>query len=469
MGSQKACDVSILAFSEPGELSLLQEMLMQLGYRVEVSPLISGFPVRLRTPTDIAVLFLTHRNFPKDKLLTRLNQEQDTTWLALLSRNEPEWDPTVLRHCHEFTSWPCSEQELRLRLEKLTIHRKVGNWKDEKGDNSRFLGMNLVGREPVFLDKLSFIQRVGQWDAPVLIQGETGTGKELFARALHYVGARRDYAFVPVNCGAIPDTLLENELFGHERGAFTDAHDRQAGLVSQAQNGTLFLDEVDALSQKAQIALLRFLQDQIYQPLGSTESSWANVRVIAASNSDIAEQVAKREFRRDLFYRLNVLSLPLPSLRDRRNDIPLLADHFLRQISSRYSVPPKTIHPQVLQWMCQYDWPGNVRELENFLHRSMIVTEGSVIDQILGDCKEAGNKPSGEIHSRKTSVCQFSQAKATAVADFEKGYLIDLMKEFQGNVSRAAKQAGKERRAFGKLLKKNGIHKEDFLSETKAC
>ncbi len=461
----KASDISILSFADKGEDLAIQGMLAKLGYGVKVIPTTNWLLGQARNVTEVSIIVLACPDLPKERIVARLAEENCASWFGIFKSGGTDWDSSILEQCEEFCTWPCEEQELRVRLEKLGLRRDQGAADEWDEIDQDFVELNLVGRSPNFLQKLSFAKKIGQCDAPVVIQGETGTGKEIFARALHYLGKRRDYPFVPVNCGAIPDSLLENELFGHERGAFTDAHDRHSGWVSQAQNGTLFLDEVDTLSPKAQIALLRFLQDQVFYPLGSQEPSCANVRIIAASNADLSEQVRAQQFRRDLFYRLNVLSLILPPLRKRLSDIPLLADHFLRQIGARYAMPPKILHPRVCRWMSQYSWPGNVRELENFVHRSVVVTEGSVINHVVeaqssGSDLEQDSDQELRLHNQK-----LTQAKANIVADFEKGYLVDLMKEEKGNISCAAKRAGKERRSFGKLLKKYGICRKDYLPQ----
>jgi two-component system response regulator GlrR len=196
-----------------------------------------------------------------------------------------------------------------------------------------FARLNLVGESPAFLRCLALVRKYAACHATVLVQGETGTGKELAARAIHYLGGRSEYPFIPVNCGAIPETLVENELFGHAPGAFTDARDARCGVIADAEGGTLFLDEVEALSFRGQVALLRFLQDRQYRPLGARRPLTANVRVIAAANENLNAMVERGQFRRDLFFRLRVMSLEMPPLRERGSDAVLLAEQFLRQFS----------------------------------------------------------------------------------------------------------------------------------------
>jgi DNA-binding NtrC family response regulator len=290
------------------------------------------------------------------------------------------------------------------------------------------------------------------FDAPVLIEGETGTGKELAARAIHYRSPRRDRPFVPVNCGALPDSLIESELFGHRRGAFTDAREDQVGLVTVAHSGTLFLDEVDALSPKGQVTLLRFLQDQQYRPLGARREEQADVRIIAASNRSLETLVGEGRFRIDLLYRLKLMWLELPPLRERYGDVALLTEHFLRIGCARYGCPPRSLNHDTAAWFDAYPWPGNVRELEHVVYQALLLAEGPHITLDPPRCREGA---AGE-----AAACwSFRQAKESAIATFEQTYLVRLLDHAQGNVSVAARLARTERRHLGRLLKKHGLGK----------
>jgi DNA-binding NtrC family response regulator len=321
---------------------------------------------------------------------------------------------------------------------------------------SRITVANLIGVSAVFQNTVRLIERIARTTAPVLIEGETGTGKEVAARAIHYAGVRRDRAFVPVNCGAIPESLIENEFFGHKRGAFTDARADWVGLLRLANGGTLFLDEVDALPHKAQVALLRFLQDQTFRPLGSTVEHTADVRVIAASNRNLTAITEAGGFRIDLLFRLKVLHLTLPPLRDRHGDIPLLASHFLAECSARYALPRKRLDAGALEAMEAYPWPGNVRELENLVQRAMLVSDADTIAFDDPQLREAAAR-AGE-----RALENYRAAKAEAIRSFDRRFLTGLMARTRGNVSAAAAHAGKERRALGKLLKKYGIDPRGF-------
>jgi DNA-binding NtrC family response regulator len=305
----------------------------------------------------------------------------------------------------------------------------------------------------------SLVRKIAGYDAAVLIEGETGTGKELAARSIHYLSGRSGMPFVPVNCGAIPDNLIENELFGHHRGAFTGASESHHGLIAQASGGTLFLDEIDALSPKGQVTLLRFMQDQEYRPLGSVRPENGDVRIVAASNADLLKLESTGNFRADLLFRLKVLSVELPPLRERHGDVEVLATHYVHQFSLKYGQPMKSLDPDTLAWMNSYDWPGNVRELEHLIHREFLLSDGPVMNI---QCRHNGADRRKHPDRRSVDLAAgFGIAKAQVIADFERKFLQQLLSQTQGNVTKAAKLAGKERRALGKLLKKHGIDRHD--------
>ncbi|MEW5786637.1 MAG: sigma-54 dependent transcriptional regulator [Pseudomonadota bacterium] len=326
-----------------------------------------------------------------------------------------------------------------------------------------FQAHGLIGESTAFIAMLSALERIAGFDATVLISGETGTGKELAARAIHYLGRRADKPFIPVNCGALPDHLIENELFGHGKGAYTDARESQAGLIAQAEGGTLFLDEVDALSPKAQVSLLRFLQDGQYRPLGSARPETADVRIVAASNMDLLQLVKEERFRADLHYRLNVMELAVPSLRERDNDAILLARHFIADAARTYKLPLRELHPDSLDWLLCQPWPGNVRELRNRIQREFLMSEGPVI-RLQGSPLPAEGERRRQRDRRRAAppTLNFNQAKQQALQEFERQHLIHLMRQSLGNVSQAARLAGKERRTLGKLLKKYCIEPSLF-------
>ena len=320
--------------------------------------------------------------------------------------------------------------------------------------------MNVIGEAPDFVRCCEAIDRFAQCDVAILIEGETGTGKELFARAAHYLGPRADCPFVPVNCGAMPSDLFENELFGHSAGAFTGATRGNAGLIHEADRGTLFLDEVDAMSPHAQVSLLRFLEDHEYRRLGDAKLRRSTARIITASNRELAELVEERHFRRDLYFRLNLLTITLPPLRDRRGDVMLLSRHFLDKYTARYDCTGLTLDPGTLDWMTSYSWPGNVRELENLIHRGVLLSDDSNI--VIERPDDRSTPQEGLVVTDDLIDRSFSKAKAETIEAFERRYLTQLMRRTGGNITQAARYAGKERSALGKLIKKHQIDRSRF-------
>ena len=302
------------------------------------------------------------------------------------------------------------------------------------------------------VEKIPIVARSG---VDVLIQGETGTGKEIVARSLHYLSSRSAGPFIAVNCASLPPTLFENELFGHFREAFTDAKSRRPGLVQEAEGGTIFLDEVDALDPTCQAKLLRFIEEREYRPLGSRKPLQANLNMTAATNNDLWHNVETGRFREDLFYRINVITLTLPPLRERREDIPLLVRHFLKKYEKRYGI--KQISPDVLASLSTHEWPGNIRQLENLVQQLMILTPSPVIDR--------EHLPSDNGFTPTTeSNLNFQEAKKRVIEEFEKNYIIRMLRMHQGNITHTAKAAGKDRRVFARMIKKYRISADAFKS-----
>ena len=356
----------------------------------------------------------------------------------------------VLKVADDFMLAPVRLEELRVRLTRLlaTDGDRIETAHEHLLEE---LGLRqLVGKAPVFAEVIRLIPLIAKSGIPLLISGETGTGKEQCARAIHHLGKRRDFPFVPVDCGAVPDHLFENELFGHVRGAYTDAHSDQRGLIALASGGTLFLDEIDALSLTAQAKLLRFLQEGTYRPLGSERFTRSDVNIIAATNRDVEDSVRKKQMRADLYFRLNVMRLKLPPLRERQGDIELLANHFLKLQAAASGLLPRKLAPAALRKLWVYDWPGNVRELFNVVQRAALFADGQYIlpDHISLPLSEPIDEIEGE---------DFRGARARVVEAFEKRYVEHLLSKHNGNVTHAASEAGKDRRSFGRLKKKYRI------------
>ncbi|MEO8653586.1 MAG: sigma-54 dependent transcriptional regulator [Ramlibacter sp.] len=366
----------------------------------------------------------------------------------------------------DFLAANCTSEELVLRLSRL-----CRNPANAARLNPPAFGpaaparhptlAGLIGSSPIFLQQLDRIPVLAGCDAGVLILGETGTGKELCAQAVHYLSARAAHPWVAVNCGALPPDLVESELFGHVRGAFTHAHENRVGLVAQASGGTLFLDEVDSMPALVQVKLLRFLQDKEFRPVGSSRVQRADVRVIAASNVNLAQLAAGGAFRPDLYYRLNVLTLHLPALRERAEDVLPLAEHFVDRFASEFNRPVTTLSAAARRCIVGYAWPGNIRELQHAVERGVLLAPGhEVLADDLGiDTAGAGGGPQGDTDS-------FQSAKARAVELFERAYIERLLARCGGNITHAADAAAKNRRAFWQLMRKHGIDSGKYRGST---
>jgi len=326
-----------------------------------------------------------------------------------------------------------------------------------------YLPVNLIGHSAKFCSAFQKVTKISQYDVPVFIRGETGTGKELIAHSIHNLSSRNSGPFIPINCGAIPETLIEDEFFGHVKGAYTGAQSEREGLISQANGGTLFLDEIDALPYKGQVSLLRFIQEKKFKPVGSSKTIFSDIRLIVATNADISSEIEKEKFRQDLFFRLNVMNINLPPLKERDDDIELLAKYFIERHSAEYKLPIKTLHTSAISKLYQYDWPGNVRELENILLQDMLLTDTETL--YLNNLNSVINSHKNTSSSHKSCLdMEFRAAKTQIVAHFERNYLENLMLKTSGNVSKAAILAGTERRMFGKLLKKHDINRTLYCS-----
>ena len=315
--------------------------------------------------------------------------------------------------------------------------------------------LEIIGESPAFLEAVASLPQIAQSNSSVLIVGDTGTGKEVIARRIHQLSPRKHRPFVPINCGAIPGELAENELFGHKGGAFTGAIAFKSGLIAESEGGTLFLDEIDGFSPVVQVKLLRFLEEKTYRPLGDTQERQADVRVIAALNIDPNEVVRSGGLRLDLYYRLDVFRLNLPPLRERVEDIPLLARHFLRKLSSSMGKEIKGFSQAAIDKLINYDWPGNVRELENAVERAMIFCNSEIV--------EDDHIVLARLQMEETEA-SFQGTKSRLVRQFEIEYIEKLLLAYSGNVTKAAAAAKKDPRAFRHLICKYSIDVSRFNS-----
>ncbi|QJR10244.1 Transcriptional regulatory protein QseF [Usitatibacter rugosus] len=362
----------------------------------------------------------------------------------------PEAVTAVNRGVFGYLTKPYDADELLAQIERaLTLHggalRSGGGqvWRED-----------LVTRSSLMEDLLAKAQRVAAGDASILIQGESGTGKELLARAIHRASPRANHAFVAINCGAIPETLLESELFGHTKGSFTGAIADQRGLFVAADKGTLFLDEIGDMPLALQVKLLRVIETREVRPIGATRAIPFDVRIISATHRDLAREKETGGFREDLYYRLNVVTLRLPSLAERPEDIPMLADHFLEKLAPRYGREKSAFAPEALELLVKAKWPGNVRQLYNVVEQSIALCPTQIIPQAFVE---------QAIQVEMHEMTSFEDARKR----FERDYLTRILKLTKGSVTQAAKLARRNRTEFYKLLQRHGIEAALFKPDVK--
>jgi two-component system response regulator GlrR len=365
----------------------------------------------------------------------------------------------VRRGASDYLTKPFTPMEFVQRVERILDNRRLQeeNARLRQRLHQRDSTAGVIGQSAPITRVLRTAAVAAKSDALVMMCGESGTGKEVIARTIHALSPRASAAFVTVNCGALPETLLENELFGHVRGAYSDAHADRLGLVAEAEGGTLFLDEIGDITPGIQVKLLRFLQDKEFKRLGHTKVSKADVRLIAATNKDLQEEMRLGRFREDLYYRLNIIPITIPPLRDRREDIPLRVDHVLSRVGVQLGRLVPAVAPRALQKLIGYEWPGNVRELENKIHQVVVMTTKKVLQP--EDFILTGGHRTDRLFARS-----LKEAKREMIDEFERGYISAALSAHRGNVSRAARQAGKNRRAFFELMRRHRIDPTPFRS-----
>ncbi len=357
----------------------------------------------------------------------------------------------------DYLQKPFTNEEARRHVDRALQHFQLQQENRNLRDQlvSRYGMTNIVGVSKPMQEVFRVVERVANSNATVLISGESGTGKELIARALHTQSGRSGGPFVPINCGAIPSELLESELFGYEKGAFTGAHNTKKGQVEQADGGTLFLDEISELLPRLQVKLLRVLQERELQRVGGDRAIKVDVRVIAATNAELTERIKTGEFRNDLYYRLNVVSLRIPPLRERIDDILPLAHHFLRKHDGGSRITGfDAVTAQILR---RHQWPGNVRELENVIERATLLAKSEEIT--------VSDLPP-ELHAGidVERTAPIGKSLSAAREDFERYFILECLRRHQGNVSRAAREAGLHRQNFYQKLHKYGIQRKDYTT-----
>ena len=357
------------------------------------------------------------------------------------------------------------------RVEELVLTvQRICHCKDIQAENrflkegrkSQFFETGILGNSLQIREILAIVANVSNSRASVLVEGESGTGKELIAQAIHFTGNRAEKMFVPINCSAIPDNLLESELFGHVKGAFTGATESKQGLFLFAQGGTLFLDEIGDLSPTLQAKLLRVLHDGRIRRVGDFKEIETDVRIVAATNKDLSSLIRKGEFREDLYFRLAVVPIHVPPLRERREDIPLLAEHFIKMFFAG-KTPEMRFTKEAASLLFQYAWPGNVRELKNLLERLAILKPGKVIAPV--DLPAEFHTPGALAAPPDVVIQNYRTAKEKVLQDFHRGYVEAALKKHAGNVSKASESLGLDRGNFQRIMRRYGFQASDYRDE----
>jgi two-component system response regulator HydG len=454
---------------EPVLLKALEALLTRRGHLVTAldSP-ITATQKLAQEDFDVALLDVKMPDLSGLELLTAVKHRRPEVEVVMMTGHATVETAlaAVKAGAYDYLTKPFDDVELVARVVAKAAERKQlfdRNRELETALREREAGSSgegMVGNSVAIREVTRMVDAVAYSAATVLVQGESGTGKELVARALHAKSPRRALPFVALNCGALTETLLESELFGHVKGAFTGAQRDQKGLFDAADGGTIFLDEIGDIPPATQVRLLRVLQEGEMKRVGSAESVRVDVRVIAATHRDLPKLVKSGKFREDLFYRLNVIAIPIPPLRDRIDDVPLLAHHFLRRYVDRLGKKVKTLTPEAIELLCGYRWPGNVRELENAIERAVVLCRGDSVTPadlppaISGRTAPLVREvPSGGEESAWLAT-SYANAKEQALRRFEKSYVEALMRACDSNISAAARKAGMDRSNFKRVLRK---------------
>lgn len=457
---------------EPDILLVMSANLRKEGYEVETAE--NGeSALRKIESRDFDAIIVDHQmpRLTGMELLSRLRNGQhagpgrgDIPVIVVTAYGTIEMAVRAMKDgAYSYLTKPIQYEDLSLQvknaIERRRLSREVENLRQEVEERYQF--GNILGRTPLMQEIFQLVRTVAETDATVLVQGESGTGKELIARAIHYNSRRRDRLFVVVSCSALPETLLESELFGHEKGAFTGAVRQRIGRFELADGGTVFLDEIGEMSMPVQLKLLRVLQEREFERVGGNQTVKVDVRVIAATHKDLHRAMNERLFREDLFYRLNVVPIKLPPLRERIDDVSLLAAHFLKKYAEKNRKQISSISAEALGSLMRYSYPGNVRELENIIERAVIMEKGDVLSRV--DLRRATGGDKFRTPLQSTSELEpFRKTKTEVVEQFEKEYFSQLLRMYNGNMSRASKHAGINIKNLHEKMARHGLKKEEF-------
>lgn len=462
---------TILVVDDAPDMLQLLERSLEPELQCEVKTARSGveaLSLLEQEPADLALIDMKMPGMSGMELLEELRRRHP--WLTVVMMTAHgciELAVEAIKSgAYDFITKPFDHDALVLNLRKALERSRLlrENLNLQRRANLKDAFQNLVGRSAKMQRVYESIQMVAKTDLTVLVTGESGTGKDLVSRAIHALSDRRDRAFVAVNCPTVPEQILESELFGYRKGAFTHATQNKIGLFQEAHRGTIFLDEIGDISTTIQTKLLRVLQQKEIKPLGDTKSVHVDVRVIASTNRDLPGKIKTGEFREDLFYRLNVLPIVLPPLRERREDIPHLVSHLLEKHCAELNRPPKIVSAELMEYFLRAPWEGNVRELENVLIRGILFAPGEEIRaEDIGWQDRLQDKKC--LVEDSVKLLDYREAKEELLQRFHERYIGDLLSRTQGNVTQAARTCGLERQALQQLMRKYGIRSEGFRSD----
>jgi two-component system response regulator HydG len=450
--------------------SMLKMLSTMLGTDYQVEACKSGreaIESFRRNPADLVLTDIRMPDMDGMAVLKTVKQELPRTEVILMTAyaTVSQAVEAVKAGAYNYLTKPFESDELRIAIEKALERKQLREEADilKEQVEARYGFANIVGDSDAMQKAYQLARRAAESDTTVLLTGESGTGKELFARAIHHASTRGSRRFVAINCGAMPRELIESELFGHVRGAFSGATKDKRGLFMEANNGTLFLDEIGELSPELQVKINRAIQEKEIRRVGDTVDIAVDVRIIAATNRDLKEAMDEGEFREDLYYRLNVFPLNLPPLRKRREDIPALVGHFLQGYMREKGIDYQ-VDDDALEILMSYPWPGNVRELQNAVERAVVLSDGGRITRALFSFLEAtGTESTAELST--LAVLPYREAMDRASGQAQTLYLTEVLRRCGGNVTKAAQHAGIERESFHRLLRKCGVQADEIRRE----
>ena len=448
-------DAQILIVDDEERMrNLLQKVLAKQGFSVQTSP--NGIDALEKVDKNTFDVIIADIRMPEMNginLLRAVKKSRPGIYVIIMTAfgSIDSAVEAMKKGAYHYITKPFKMSEisitLRKALEEKRLREEVASLRREVSGKYRF--DNLIGKSKVMQKIFDLIRRVSNSKSTILIYGKSGTGKELVAKALHYNSPRKNNTFMTINCSAIPETLLEDELFGHEKGAFTGAVATRKGLFEEASGGTMFLDEIGSISSAMQAKLLRVLQEREIRRVGGTENIKIDIRLIAASNQDLEEAMKRGEYREDLFYRLNVITIDLPELKERQDDIPLLANHFIKKYSTDEKGEVKSISKEAMSLLLNYDWPGNVRELENTIERALALGN---YQEILPE-----DIPANIRNSKKASGLKETFPEDATIEEIERDYIAKILKTTKGHKINASKILGIDRRTLYRKLKKYNL------------